>query len=69
MKEIMLDILPTGLIAFMNLRDEATAWVGVICTVAVTAVTCLVNVYRLWRDRDNDLKKKDEEKEQEDNDK
>lgn len=51
----------------LNLRDEVTAWVGLACTIAVTLVTCAVNVYRLWRDRDNDkhkCKKQDEQSEE-----
>ena len=50
----------------LNLRDEVTAWVGLICTIAVTVVTCVINVYRLWRDRDTDKKQKDEEVQVED---
>lgn len=50
----------------LNLRDEVTAWVGLICTIAVTVVTCVINVYRLWRDRDTDKKQKDKEAQVED---
>ena len=50
----------------LNLRDEVTAWVGLICTIAVTVVTCAINVYRLWRDRDTDKKQKDKEVQVED---
>lgn len=49
-----------------NLRDEVTAWVGLICTIAVTVVTCAINVYRLWRDRDTDKKQKEQEVQVED---
>lgn len=55
----------------LNLRDEVTAWVGLVCTIAVTLVTCAVNVYRLWRDRDNDkhkCKKQDEQSEEQSED-
>lgn len=67
MREILSDIMPTGALAVLNLRDEATAWVGLACTLAVTICSCVVNLYRMWRDRDNDVKKKD--KKGEDNDK
>lgn len=50
----------------LNLRDEVTAWVGLICTIAVTVVTCAINVYRLWRDRDTDKKQKEQEVQVED---
>lgn len=55
----------------LNLRDEVTAWVGLACTIAVTLVTCAVNVYRLWRDRDTDkhkCKKQDEQSEEQSED-
>lgn len=55
----------------LNLRDEVTAWVGLVCTIAVTLVTCAVNVYRLWRDRNTDkhnCKKQDEQSEEQSED-
>lgn len=41
-----------------NARDEVTAWVSLACTLAITIVTCGIQVYHLIRDRDNDGKKK-----------
>ena len=32
--------------------------VGAICTGAIALVTCFVQLYRLWRDRDTDLKER-----------
>ena len=63
MKENILSVVSTAFLAFINLRDEVTAWVGLICTLAVTIVTCAVNIHRLWRDRDKD-KKQEEQVEQ-----
>lgn len=63
MKENILSVVSTAFLAFINLRDEVTAWVGLICTLAVTVVTCAVNIHRLWRDRDKD-KKQEEQVEQ-----
>lgn len=63
MKENILSIVSTAFLAFINLRDEVTAWVGLVCTLAVTVVTCAVNIHRLWRDRDKD-KKQEEQVEQ-----
>lgn len=57
MKENIFSIAATAALALINLRDEVTAWVGLICTLAVTVVTCAVNIYRLWRDRDKDKHK------------
>lgn len=34
--------------------ESLPAAVSVICTCAVTAVTCFVQLYRMWRDRDSD---------------
>ena len=63
MKENILSVVSTAFLAFINLRDEVTAWVGLICTLAVTVITCAVNIHRLWRDRDKD-KKQEEQVEQ-----
>lgn len=63
MKENILSVVSTAFLAFINLRDEVTAWVGLVCTLAVTVVTCAVNIHRLWRDRDKD-KKQEEQVEQ-----
>lgn len=66
MKYDFIGIGATVLLSMINVRDEVTAWIGVICTVLVTFVTCLVQVYRLWRDRDTDLKKQEDEAPKED---
>lgn len=68
MKETILGVISTAFLALINLRDEVTAWVGLACTIAVTVVTCAVNVYRLWRDRDTD-KKQEKQVEDKGNDK
>lgn len=51
--------------------ESMPAAISIICTCAVTVVTCFVQLYRLWRDRDNDIKKNkessDEEKEKDEN--
>lgn len=51
--------------------DNLPAAVSIICTCAVTVVTCFVQLYRMWRDRDSDIKKNkkssNEEKEQDEN--
>lgn len=51
--------------------ESLPAAVSVICACAVTVVTCFVQLYRLWRDRDNDIKKNKkssiEEKEKDEN--
>lgn len=64
MKENILSVVSTAFLAFINLRDEVTAWVGLICTLAVTVVTCAVNIHRLWRDRDKDKKQEEQVEEQ-----
>lgn len=68
MKENILSIAVTAGLALVNVRDELTAWVGLVCTLAVTVVTCIVQVYRAWRDRDVDKHKCNEDnKDNEDN--
>ena len=51
--------------------DNLPAAVSIICTCAVTIVTCFVQLYRMWRDRDSDIKKNkkssNEEKEKDKN--
>lgn len=67
MKENILSVVSTAFLAFINLRDEVTAWVGLICTLAVTVVTCAVNIHRLWRDRDKDKKQEEQVEDKETN--
>lgn len=51
----------------VSFLDKLPAAISVICTCAVAAVTCFVQLYRLWRDRDKDIKNK-KDKNEEDND-
>lgn len=37
-----------------EMRDEATAWVSLICTLVITCVTCIVQVVRTMRDINKD---------------
>lgn len=67
MKENILSVVSTAFLAFINLRDEVTAWIGLICTLAVTVVTCAVNIHRLWRDRDKDKKQEEQVEDKETN--
>ena len=68
MKENILSVAVTAGLAFVNVRDELTAWVGLVCTLAVTVVTCVVQVYRAWRDRDVDKHKCNDNKNDNKND-
>lgn len=36
---------------------QLTEWVGIICTLAITIVTCGINIYRMIRDRNDDKEK------------
>lgn len=52
-----------------EIRDEVSAWVTLIGSVAITTATIGIQVYRLIRDRDKaEKKKKDEKSEEEDTD-
>lgn len=42
---------------------QLTEWVGLICTLAITLVTCGINIYRMIRDRNSDKEKEEKEKE------
>lgn len=39
------------------IRDEITAWITMLGSVAITTVTISIQVYHLIRDRDKDLKR------------
>ena len=41
-----------------SITGTANEIVGVICASAIALVTCFVQLYRLWRDRDTDLKER-----------
>ena len=51
-----------------EIRDEVSAWVTLIGSVAITMVTIGIQVYRLIRDRDKANKKNDSEEEEKDDD-
>lgn len=40
---------------------QLTEWVGIICTLAITIVTCGINIYRMIRDRNDDKENKEKE--------
>ena len=48
-----------------EIRDEVSAWVTLIGSVAITMATIGIQVYRLIRDRDKAEKKKKEDKSEE----
>lgn len=41
-----------------SVSTTVTEWVGIICSAAIALVTCGIQLYRLWRDRDTDIKAK-----------
>ena len=47
-----------------EIRDEVSAWVTLVGSVAITTATIGIQVYRLIRDRDKTSKKKDFEEEE-----
>ena len=46
-----------------EIRDEVSAWVTLVGSVAIAMVTIGIQIYRLIRDRDKTEKKKDSEEE------
>ena len=50
-----------GCLLATDYSDEVAKWTSIICSVVITLTTCLVQAYRIWRDRDNDKNKKDGE--------
>ena len=36
--------------------ENINVWVSVFCSVLIAVVTCFVQVYRIWRDRNRDIK-------------
>lgn len=44
-----------------ELRDEITAWVSLACTVAIAITTCVVQIYRLWKERKKDRSEQEKE--------
>lgn len=51
-----------------EIRDEVSAWVTLVGSLAISIVTIGIQVYRLIRDRDKTEKKKDSEEEKKDDD-
>ena len=51
-----------------EIRDEVSAWVTLVGSIAISTVTIGIQVYRLIRDRDKTNKKKDSEEEEKGND-
>ena len=47
-----------GLLLTSGFVNNIPSYVSIICTATITLVTCFVQVYRMWRDRDKDLKSK-----------
>ena len=48
-----------------EIRDEVSAWVTLVGSIAISAVTIGIQVYRLIRDRDKTEKKNKEDKSEE----
>lgn len=59
MNELICDLLPPMACCITSI--QLTEWVGLICTLAITIVTCGVNVYRMIRDRNSDKEKEKED--------
>ena len=59
----LLNIIPISLICAISF-SEITEIVAVICSVLITLTSCFVNIYRLWRDKDKDLKGDNEDEKQ-----
>lgn len=51
----------------IGIRDEVSAWVSLICSLAIAVVTCGIQIWRMIRDRNSDKeeKKKNEKKDRE----
>lgn len=41
--------------------ENLTAWVSLVCSLAIAIVTCGIQIYRMIRDRDTDKEEKKEE--------
>lgn len=61
MKDIIYDLLPLGVVTFLmtnaDARNEVEMWVKLICSLAITICTVGIQIYKLIRDRNNDIKK------------
>lgn len=49
-------LMGIGACLLTSITGTANEIVGIICTSAIALVTCFVQLYRMWRDRDTDLK-------------
>ena len=58
-----------GLLLTSGFVNNIPSYVSIICTATITLVTCFVQVYRMWRDRDKDLKSKTDKENKKENDK
>lgn len=56
-----------GLLLTSGFVNNIPSYVSIICTATITLVTCFVQVYRMWRDRDKDLKSKTEKENKKEN--
>lgn len=45
--------------AATNWASEVETVVSIVCSLAIAVVTCAVQVYRIWRDKDKDKEQKD----------
>lgn len=61
MTDFICSVLGIGLLNFTS--AQLTEWVGIICTLVITLVTCGIQVYRMIRDRDKDKDKETKQKE------
>lgn len=65
MKNILDGIIGvTGIVLTGITMENLTAWVSLICSLVITATTCGIQVYRMIRDRDKDIKKSNDENEE-----
>ena len=46
------------LMTSIGIRDEVSAWVSLICSLAIAVVTCGIQIWRMIRDRNSDTEKK-----------
>lgn len=57
-----------GLLLTSGFVNDIPSYVSIICTATITLVTCFVQVYRMWRDRDKDIKSKTKKENKKEND-
>ena len=56
MTDLFSPIVGLGGCLLTSITGTVNEIVGAICAGAIALVTCFVQLYRLWRDRDTDLK-------------